>query len=133
MSAVPGASRSRVAAALVIGDGDRRGGRLREPITGFGLDDPAGPDEFGQGVAQGLRAHAAGAAKLADGDGETARDRVPRLRLVHGVAHVGHTRRRDGLDELDADVAADAREQSRPAAEHHRRDREREFVDEPGA
>ena len=52
---------------------------------------------------------------------------------MHGVAHVGRARRRDGLDELDADVAADAREQSRPAAEHHRRDREREFVDEPGA
>jgi hypothetical protein len=52
---------------------------------------------------------------------------------AHGVAHVGHIGRRDGLDELDADIAADAREQSRAAAEHHRRDREREFVDEPGA
>jgi hypothetical protein len=64
------------------------------------------------------------------GDSSTSR---PRLRLAHGVARVGHTRRRDGLDELDADVAADAREQSRPAAEHHRRERERDFVDEPGA
>jgi hypothetical protein len=44
-----------------------------------------------------------------------------------------YARRRDGLDELDADVAPDAREQSLPAAEHHRRDREREIVDEPGA
>ena len=42
--------------------GDRSDGRLRKPITGLGLDDPAGLDEFGQGVAQGLRAHAAGAA-----------------------------------------------------------------------
>ena len=43
---------------------------------------------------------------------------------------MGDARRRDGLDELDADLAADAFEQSPAAAEHHRRDREREFVDE---
>ena len=35
---------------------------LREPVAGFGLDDPAGADELGQGAAQGLRPHAAGAA-----------------------------------------------------------------------
>jgi hypothetical protein len=68
-----------------------------------------------------------------DREGSPCRDSTWARRKPKRATHVGHTRRRDGLDELDADVAADAREQSRPAAEHHRRDREREFVDEPGA
>jgi len=53
------------------------------------------------------------------------------LPLAHAVAYVGRVFRCDAFDELDTYVAGDVCEQSGAAAEHHRRDREREFVDEP--
>ena len=43
-------------------------GKLREAVAGFGLDDTAGADEFGKRIAQGLRAQAARAAQIVEGD-----------------------------------------------------------------
>jgi hypothetical protein len=43
-------------------------GSLREAVAGFGLEDTAGADKLGKRVAEGLRAHAAGA-ELVERDG----------------------------------------------------------------
>ena len=46
--------------------------------------------------------------------------------FTHGVAHVRRTRRRDGFDELEPDVAADAFEQSLSATERDKRKKDAE-------
>ena len=51
--------------------GQREGeaGKLPEAVTGFRLDDPADADEFSEGVAERLGAHAACATQIVESGG----------------------------------------------------------------
>ena len=82
---------------------------LREAVAGVGLDDAAGADQVGESVAQGLGAHAAGAAEVVEGDrdgklGERGQDAIGGGRdgIGGGRAGVGRERRIGREGERDA-------------------------------